>query len=98
MPDPSIELIDVSRSFGPVRALDGLSLSVPSGSVAVLLGPNGAGKTTTVRVITGALRSNGGTVRVLGEDPVVEGDDLRGRIGVVALSLIHISEPTRPTT
>ena len=84
MPDPSIELIDVTRNFGAVRALDGLSLSVPAGSVAVLLGPNGAGKTTTVRIITGALRSNSGAVRVLGEDPMIEGDQLRGRIGVVA--------------
>jgi ABC-2 type transport system ATP-binding protein len=84
MPDPAIELNDVIRDFGTVRALDGLALTVPTGSVTVLLGPNGAGKTTTVRIITGALRSNGGTVRVLGEDPVVKGDDIRGRIGVVA--------------
>jgi ABC-type multidrug transport system ATPase subunit len=84
MSQPAIELNDVTRTFGSVRALDGLSLAVPAGSVAVLLGPNGAGKTTTVRVITGSLRTNSGTVRVLDEDPVIEGDAIRARIGVVA--------------
>jgi ABC-type multidrug transport system ATPase subunit len=79
----AISLGGVVRDFGRVRALDRLDLAVPTGSVAVLLGPNGAGKTTTVRVITGALRAHEGTVRVLGQDPTVDGTELRRRIGVV---------------
>ena len=83
MPEHAIALSDVSRRFGAVQALDGLTLEVPAGSVAVLLGPNGAGKTTTVRIITGALAAHGGSVAVLGKDPQVDGTSLRRRIGVV---------------
>ncbi|HEX9643463.1 MAG TPA: ABC transporter ATP-binding protein [Acidimicrobiia bacterium] len=83
MPDLAISLSCVVRTFGSVRALDGLDLAVPAGSVTVLLGPNGAGKTTTVRLITGALKRHAGTVRVLGLDPEVDGDEVRARTGVV---------------
>lgn len=83
MPELAISLAAVARNFGPIRALDGLDLAVPAGSVAVLLGPNGAGKTTTVRLITGALRAHAGTVRVLGLDPAAGGDEIRARTGVV---------------
>jgi ABC-2 type transport system ATP-binding protein len=69
MPDPAIELRGVVRPFGTVRAVNGLDLVVPAGSVAVLLGPNGAGKTTTVRLITGALKVDSGRLRVLGLSP-----------------------------
>jgi ABC-type multidrug transport system ATPase subunit len=83
MPDSAIVLDDVVRTFGPVRAVDGLNLDVPAGSVAVLLGPNGAGKTTTVRLITGALATHSGSLRVLGLDPAKDGDEIRQRTGVV---------------
>ncbi len=66
-----------------VTAVDDLSMIVPEGSITVLLGPNGAGKTTTVRLTTGALGTNGGTVRVLGMDPGVDGDLVRARTAVV---------------
>ena len=79
----AIGLDQVTRSFGVVRAVDHLDLNVPSGSVAVLLGPNGAGKTTTVRLITGALSPDAGTLRVLGLDPAVSGEQVRHRVGVV---------------
>jgi ABC-2 type transport system ATP-binding protein len=82
--DPTIELDDVRRTFGPVVAVEALSLRVPAGSVTVLLGPNGAGKTTVVRLVTGALASHGGTVRVFGIDPTgPQGRAVRRRCGVV---------------
>ena len=83
MPDSAIVLTDVLRTFGKVRAVDGLSIDVPVGTVAVLLGPNGSGKTTTIRLITGALRTHGGNIRVLGLDPETDGDEVRMRTGVV---------------
>jgi ABC-2 type transport system ATP-binding protein len=83
MSGDTIVLRDVTRTFGPVRAVDRLDLSIPEGSVAVLLGPNGAGKTTTVRLITGAIAPDTGTLRVLGMDPARSGEEIRRRCGVV---------------
>ena len=70
------------RTFGEVRALDGVDLDVPEGTVLGLLGPNGAGKTTTVRVLTTLLRPDGGTARVAGFDVVRQPDEVRRRIGL----------------
>jgi ABC-2 type transport system ATP-binding protein len=56
----------LSKSYGSRRALDGLDLTVPSGVVYGFLGPNGAGKTTTMRLLTGLLRPDGGTIEMLG--------------------------------
>jgi ABC-2 type transport system ATP-binding protein len=79
-----VEAVDVRRTFGDVVAVDSLSLTIPAGSVTVLLGPNGAGKTTVVRLVTGALASHGGTIRVFGLDPSGDdGADVRRRCGVV---------------
>ncbi|MGH9152002.1 MAG: ABC transporter ATP-binding protein [Acidimicrobiales bacterium] len=85
MPADDVVLLDgVRRSFGGVVALDGLSLRVPQGTLTVLLGPNGAGKTTAVRMITGALPPEEGRVRVFGLDPGADGQEVRGRCGVVS--------------
>lgn len=81
---PVVHLDRVSRSFGQRPALTELSLSIAKGSIGVLLGPNGAGKTTAIRIITGALPSAGGTVRVFGLDPVTDGEQVRLRCGVVS--------------
>ncbi len=70
-----------SRS-GEVRALDGVDLSVPEGTVLGLLGPNGAGKTTTVRVLTTLLTPDQGTATVAGCDVVSQADEVRRRIGL----------------
>ena len=75
---------DVSKCFGGVQALNGLSLKVPTGEITVLLGPNGAGKTTAIRTITGALPPDTGTIATFGLDPSVEGEQVRSRCGVVA--------------
>ncbi len=64
-----IEARGLIKTFGRVRALDGLDLTVTEGEVHGFLGPNGAGKSTTLRVLLGLIRSNGGTATVLGKDP-----------------------------
>jgi ABC-type multidrug transport system ATPase subunit len=79
----TLELAAVTRRFGEVIALDGLDLEVASGEVVALLGHNGAGKTTTVRLLAGLLAPDEGTVRVQGRDPVVDGDQVRQRLGVL---------------
>lgn len=74
----------VNKRFGGVTALDGLSLTVPPGSVTVLLGPNGAGKTTAMRIITGALPADSGTISTFGLSPADDGEEIRRRCGVVS--------------
>ena len=61
-----IESVGLVKTFGKVRALDGLDMTVRSGQVHGFLGPNGAGKSTTMRVLLGLLRADGGTVRLFG--------------------------------
>lgn len=80
---PLVALEGVSRSFGGTMALDSLDLAVPAGRITVLLGPNGAGKTTAIRVITGALAPDSGTIRVFGLDPATDGAEVRRRCGIV---------------
>ncbi|HXY92088.1 MAG TPA: ABC transporter ATP-binding protein [Acidimicrobiia bacterium] len=82
---PAVALRGVVRSFGDVVAVDDLTFEVPTGTVTVLLGPNGAGKTTVVRLVTGALQPNAGSIRTLGLDPSVDaqGTEARRRCGVV---------------
>jgi ABC-2 type transport system ATP-binding protein len=79
----AVEVVDLVKAYGQHRAVDGLSLTVPSGSVLALLGPNGAGKTTTVEICEGFRRPDSGTARVLGLDPVADGAALRPRVGVM---------------
>ena len=67
---------------GQVRALDGLDLAVPEGSVLGLLGPNGAGKTTTVRILTTLLRPDSGRATVAGLDVVRQAQQVRSLIGL----------------
>ena len=80
----AVSLDHVRRGFGEKPALVDLSISAPSGTITVLLGPNGAGKTTAVRMITGALSPEAGTVHVFGLDPSADGEAVRRRCGVVA--------------
>ena len=79
----AVETVDVRRSFGDVRAIDGLSLTIQTGTVVGIVGPNGAGKTTLIDMICGLIRPSSGTVRVLGEEVVRAGATLRARIGVL---------------
>ncbi|WP_128381913.1 ATP-binding cassette domain-containing protein [Streptomyces cavernae] len=70
------------KTYGQLRALDGIDLTVPEGSVLGLLGPNGAGKTTTVRVLTTLVRPDAGTATVAGHDVVRAPDRVRRSIGL----------------
>lgn len=68
MTDFAVEAHGLVKLFGGVRAVDGVSLSVPTGSIHGVLGPNGAGKTTTLRMLLGIIDPDGGWRRLLGED------------------------------
>ncbi len=84
-PVPVVDVAGVHYSFGTGKGLVGLDLSVPPASITVLVGPNGAGKTTALRVVTGALRPQAGSVRVFGLEPAgPDGERVRQRCGVVA--------------
>jgi ABC-2 type transport system ATP-binding protein len=74
---------ELVKSFGPVRALDGLELEVTAGEVHGFLGPNGAGKTVTMRIVLGLLRPDSGTVRLFGEDPWDHAVTLHRRLAYV---------------
>jgi daunorubicin/doxorubicin transport system ATP-binding protein len=70
------------KAFGRERAVDGVGLTVPLGSIYGLLGPNGAGKTTTIRMLATLLRPDAGTACVLGHDVVREANAVRGRVSL----------------
>ncbi|MER6439691.1 MULTISPECIES: ATP-binding cassette domain-containing protein [unclassified Streptomyces] len=70
------------KTFGDVKALDGVDLDVPEGTVLGLLGPNGAGKTTAVRCLTTLLRPDSGKVVVAGVDVLKHPDEVRRRVGL----------------
>jgi ABC-2 type transport system ATP-binding protein len=78
----AIEAEGLVKSYGEVRALDGVDLRAPSGTVLGLLGPNGAGKTTAVRILTTLLPADGGSARVAGIDVAKEAPALRRKIGL----------------
>jgi ABC-2 type transport system ATP-binding protein len=78
----AIEASGLVKTFGPTRALDGIDLAVPVGTVYGLLGPNGAGKTTAVRVLATLLRPDDGEARVFGHDVVREADAVRGKVSL----------------
>ncbi|MET9614239.1 ATP-binding cassette domain-containing protein [Kitasatospora indigofera] len=79
---PAIQAENLVKTFGDVRALDGVSLDVPEGTVLGLLGPNGAGKTTTVRVLTTLLRPDSGSAVVAGVDVLKHPNKVRSLIGL----------------
>ena len=78
----TLEVDELTVEFGDAVAVDGVSMSVPAGTVMALLGPNGAGKTTTVRTIATLVPPTSGTVRVAGVDVVTEPHRARGLLGL----------------
>ena len=86
---PAVSVRGLVRSYGSVRAVDGVSFEVDAGEVFALLGPNGAGKTTTIEILEGFRERDAGEVRVLGIDPGDRrsGRRLRSQLGVVLQEL-----------
>ncbi|WP_289008558.1 ABC transporter ATP-binding protein [uncultured Thermomonospora sp.] len=82
----AVELNALVKRYGATTAVDGLSLRAERGAITALLGPNGAGKTTTIEICEGYRRPDGGTVRVLGLDPLRDARALRPRVGVMPQS------------
>lgn len=76
-----IEIHELTKSYGSVEALRGISCSVKEGEIVGLLGPNGAGKTTTIKILTGYLQPGGGSVQVDGLDVLTQTRAVQSRIG-----------------
>jgi ABC-2 type transport system ATP-binding protein len=81
---PVVRIESLTKTFGKVRALDGLDLTVRPGEVHGFLGPNGAGKSTTIRILLGLIRATGGRVELFGADPWRQAAALHGRLAYVA--------------
>ena len=77
----AVEIAGLTKVFAKARALDGVDLSVPEGSVFGFLGPNGAGKTTTLRILAGLARPSGGSAKVFGHDVVSGADAIHAQLG-----------------
>ncbi len=80
--DPAIQVRNLVKTFGSVRAVDGVDMEIPRGQCFGLLGPNGAGKTTTVEILEGLQRPTSGDVTILGLDFAKRGAEIRARIGI----------------
>jgi ABC-2 type transport system ATP-binding protein len=78
-----IESSELTKDFGEFRAVDKVTLNVPSGTVLAVLGPNGAGKTTTVRMLTSILAPTSGWARIAGYDVVADPARVRAHVGVL---------------
>ncbi len=79
----ALEAIDLHRSYGEVRAVRGITLSVEPGELYGLIGPDGAGKTTTIGCIAGLMHPTHGSVRILGEDPMGKRSTAREQLGLM---------------
>lgn len=83
MRDIAIIIENLTRDFGPIRALDNLSLEVPRGTIFGFLGPNGAGKTTTINILLGLLEPTSGSVKVMNLDTRGHSADIRSLSGAL---------------
>ncbi|OLZ40372.1 ABC transporter ATP-binding protein [Natrinema saccharevitans] len=79
----AIHVAGLAKSYGAVDAVDGMEFTVERGELYGFLGPNGAGKTTTIRVLTGQIEPDSGTVSVLETDPTAEPIETRRRVGIL---------------
>src|SRR5438093_12570474 len=79
----AIEVSSLEKSYGQLKAVDGISFSVRKGEVFSLLGPNGAGKTTTIEILEGLRQRHGGQVSVLAADPGKKGYELHRKLGII---------------
>lgn len=82
MAEPVLEIRGLRKSFGALRAADGVDLDLRPGEIHALIGPNGAGKSTLIRLVTGELRPDAGTVRFLGQEVAGLDPAARARLGL----------------
>jgi ABC-2 type transport system ATP-binding protein len=80
--ESAVETRGLAKTFGAIRAVDGVDLIVPAGSIYGLLGPNGAGKTTVIRMLATLTRPDAGHARVVGYDLIGEADEIRSRVSL----------------
>ncbi|MEM4728324.1 MAG: ABC transporter ATP-binding protein [Thermoplasmata archaeon] len=83
MAQPVVEISGLTRTYNGVCAVDNLSLTIERGESFGFLGPNGAGKTTTIKMLTGFLRPDRGSIRIMGYDLATEGIEVKRRVGLV---------------
>ncbi len=80
-PDTVLEIESLTKRYGSILALDGVTMTVPGGSIFGFLGPNGAGKTTLIRIVMGFMKATAGDARMLGHDVWNDGVRARERVG-----------------
>ena len=90
----SIEVTNLKKSYGSLKAVDDISFKVKQGEVFGLLGPNGAGKTTTIEIMEGLRERNSGDVKILGLDPWKDGYVLHKKIGVIPQNFTFFEKTT----
>src|SRR5271157_4180836 len=83
--EPLLQLTGVTKAFGGVHALRGVSFDLLAGEVHALVGENGAGKSTLIKIITGAIRPDGGTLTIAGEETVENSPAKAAKLGVAAI-------------
>ena len=83
MPEAAIRIENLTRDFNSIKAVDGISLEVPRGTIFGFLGPNGAGKTTTINLLLGLLEPTAGRAEVLGFDTKTQADSIRTQTGAL---------------
>ena len=83
MPDPIIEAVGLTRTYGDFKAVDDISFNIFGGEIVGFLGPNGAGKTTTIKLLTGLLQPTAGTARLAGHDIQSEAMAAKACLGYV---------------
>ena len=86
MPNPVLQVTNLTKRYGNVEAVRGISFEVAAGEVFGLLGPNGAGKTSTIEILEGLRTPDGGDVSVCGYDPRTQGEELKHEIGAALQS------------
>jgi ABC-2 type transport system ATP-binding protein len=92
--EPVITARDLTKSFGDVVAVDGVSFDVEQGEVVGYLGPNGSGKTTTMRMLLGLLHPTSGTAVVLGHDAIIDSDLIKPQVGYMSQKFALYDELT----
>ncbi|GAG65061.1 unnamed protein product [marine sediment metagenome] len=90
MSEAVVEVKNLCKSYGKIKAVDDISFEVSSGEIFGLVGPNGAGKTTAIECIEGLRKSDSGNLKVLGLNPLKNGRQLRHYIGILLRIFLHM--------